>query len=60
MRRIHPDIQVIYTSGQAGQEDCTQFGVPGALLLTKPYTSGELAVAITEAGLKLNIRTLID
>jgi CheY-like chemotaxis protein len=48
VREIHPGIRVIYTSGQAGQEDCARLGVPRSRLLPKPYSSAELAGAIAE------------
>lgn len=48
VREIHPGIRVIYTSGQAGPEDCARLGVPGSRLLSKPYTQAELAAAIDE------------
>ncbi|MBW8726769.1 MAG: response regulator [Inquilinus limosus] len=48
VREIHPRIRVIYTSGQAGQEDCARLGVPRSCLLPKPYSSAELAGAIAE------------
>lgn len=46
VRELHPGIRVIYTSGQAGPQDCAEFGVPQSRLLPKPYSSGELAAAI--------------
>lgn len=48
VREIHPGIRVIYTSGQAGPEDCARLGVPRSRLLSKPYTQAELAAAIAE------------
>ncbi|WP_343712898.1 response regulator [Inquilinus sp.] len=50
VREIHPGIRVVYTSGQVGPEDWARLGVPHSRLLPKPYTSGELATAIDEAG----------
>jgi len=51
VRRIHPDIRVIYTSGQAGPEDYARFAVPESCLLPKPYTAVELVAAIAGEGL---------
>jgi CheY-like chemotaxis protein len=48
VREIHPGIRVIYTSGQAGPEDCARLGVPESRLLPKPYTEGELAAVIAD------------
>ena len=48
VREIHPGIRVIYTSGQAGPEDCARLGVPQSRLLPKPYTQDELAAVIAE------------
>jgi CheY-like chemotaxis protein len=50
VRRIHPDVRVIYTSGQAGPDDYERFAVPESCLLPKPYTSVELAAAIIGGG----------
>ncbi|KGM34344.1 response regulator [Inquilinus limosus] len=49
VREIHPGIRVIYTSGQAGPEECARLGVPQSRLLPKPYSSDELAAVIAEA-----------
>jgi CheY-like chemotaxis protein len=46
VRRIHPGIRVIYTSGQVDADRHARFGVPGSCLLPKPYTPDELAMAI--------------
>jgi CheY-like chemotaxis protein len=46
VRRIHPGIRVIYTSGQVDADQHARFGVPGSCLLPKPYTPEELTMAI--------------
>jgi len=40
-----PDIPVVYVTGE-GEEDWPQQGVPGSLILQKPYTAGTLLAAV--------------
>ncbi len=48
VRRIHPRVPVLYTSGAAGPEDHQQHGVRESCLLPKPYTPDALAEAIQD------------
>jgi CheY-like chemotaxis protein len=40
-----PDIPVVYVTGE-GEEDWAEKGVPGSLILQKPYTAGRLLAAV--------------
>jgi CheY-like chemotaxis protein len=40
-----PDIPVVYVTGE-GEEDWPEKGVPGSLLLQKPYSAGKLLAAV--------------
>ena len=40
-----PDIPVVYVTGE-GDEDWPRKGVPGSLLLQKPYTAGKLLATV--------------
>jgi len=40
-----PDIPVVYVTGE-GDEDWPHKGVPGSLLLQKPYTAGKLLATV--------------
>lgn len=40
-----PDIPVVYVTGE-GEEDWPEKGVPGSLILQKPYTAGTLLAAV--------------
>jgi len=40
-----PDIPVVYVTGE-GEVDWARKGVPGSLLLKKPYTAGKLLAAV--------------
>jgi len=40
-----PDIPVVYVTGE-GEEDWPEKGVPGSLILQKPYSAGKLLAAV--------------
>jgi DNA-binding response OmpR family regulator len=40
-----PDLPVVYVTGE-GEEDWEEKGVPGSLILQKPYTAGTLLAAV--------------
>jgi len=40
-----PDIPVVYVTGE-GEEDWAEKGVPGSLILQKPYSAGKLLAAV--------------
>jgi len=40
-----PDIPVVYVTGE-GEEDWAREGVPGSLILQKPYSAGKLLAAV--------------
>jgi DNA-binding response OmpR family regulator len=40
-----PDIPVVYVTGE-GEEDWEKKGVPGSLILQKPYSAGKLLAAV--------------
>lgn len=40
-----PDIPVVYVTGE-GEEDWAEKGVPGSLILQKPYTANTLLAAV--------------
>ena len=40
-----PDIPVVYVTGE-GEEDWAQKGVPGSLILQKPYSAGKLLATV--------------
>ena len=40
-----PDIPVVYVTGE-GEEDWQEKGVPGSVILQKPYTAGTLLAAV--------------
>jgi len=44
-RALWPDIPVVYVTGE-GEEDWPKKGVPGSVLLQKPYTAGTLLAAV--------------
>jgi CheY-like chemotaxis protein len=46
VRQLHPNVLVIYTSGLAGPDDHSRYGLAGSSLLPKPFTPEELAKAI--------------
>jgi CheY-like chemotaxis protein len=43
-----PDLPVVYVTGE-GEEDWPQKGVPGSLILQKPYTACTLIAAVERA-----------
>jgi CheY-like chemotaxis protein len=47
-RRLHPNVAVIYTSGQAGADEHSRLGVTGSFLLPKPYSTDGLASAVRD------------
>jgi DNA-binding response OmpR family regulator len=49
-RELFPDIAVIYVSG-GSSHDWTSRGVPGSVMLTKPFALAQLVVAVSNATL---------
>lgn len=45
-RAIRPDVRVIYISGQADERSVATYGVPGGVLLPKPFTPEQLLAAM--------------
>ncbi|MFC3077835.1 response regulator [Phenylobacterium terrae] len=41
-RQLHPDLPVLYVTGEASQESFKAFGVPDSEYIAKPYGVGEL------------------
>lgn len=48
-RELHPKIGVVYVSGDSGQGWHEGSGLPGSLFLQKPYSNGDLVLAISKA-----------
>lgn len=51
-RAIHPDMPVIYISGQIDQKSVDNHGVAGSVYLRKPFTSEQLLEAVAPAQVK--------
>ncbi len=49
-REVFPDLAVIYVSGGSAHDWNSQ-GVPGSIMLTKPYALAQLVVAVSSATL---------
>ena len=47
-RELFPDLPIIYVSGGSSHE-WTSMGVPGSVLVTKPYAIAQLVVAVSNA-----------
>ena len=55
-RELIPDLAVIYVSG-ASSQDWTSKGVPGSVMLTKPFALAQLVVAVSTATVGLQSDT---
>lgn len=47
-RELFADIPIIYVSG-ASSQDWPSLGVPGSVMLVKPYAAAQLVVAVSSA-----------
>jgi CheY-like chemotaxis protein len=47
-RQVFPDLPVVYVTGQASPESFNAFGVPGSVLVMKPFTADELRAAMRQ------------
>ena len=47
-RELHPDMPVVYVSG-GHSADWASRGVPGSIMIAKPYAAGQLVVAVSTA-----------
>lgn len=45
-RTLHPDLSVIYMSGDAEEEQLCAFGVPGSRFIAKPFTEPQMVELI--------------
>ena len=50
-RGLHPEMPIIYVSGGSAN-DWPSLGVPGSIMLVKPYAAAQLVVAISNALIK--------
>jgi DNA-binding response OmpR family regulator len=46
-RAVNPSLPVIYITG-AGEEEWAVQGVPGSVLLTKPFAAAQLVAAVSQ------------
>ena len=46
-REIHPEMPVVYISGDSGH-DWSANGVPGSLMITKPFAPAQLVTAVAQ------------
>jgi CheY-like chemotaxis protein len=47
-RELFPDMPIIYVSG-GSSNDWSSMGVPGSIMVVKPYASAQLVVAVSSA-----------